>query len=69
METKVLPIVGMSCGHCQKAVAEALQALAGVTAVTVDLEKATATVSYDAKSVSETNLKEAIAEAGYEIGN
>lgn len=37
-------ILGMSCGHCQRAVTAALAPLAGVISVAVDLVSGTATV-------------------------
>lgn len=67
METKVLKIEGMSCGHCKKAVTDALQELAGVDSVVVDLDGGKATVSYDPGKTSESAMKEAVEEAGYEV--
>lgn len=67
METKVLKIEGMSCAHCQKAVAEALQSLEGVSNVEVSLERGEAKLSYDPAKVSDQAIKAAIEEAGYEV--
>lgn len=67
METKVLKIEGMSCSHCKSAVTEALQELAGVSRVEVDLDGGQATVSYDPAQVTEAALKEAVEEAGYTV--
>lgn len=64
--TKELKIKGMSCQHCVKHVTNALQEVAGVTAVKVDLNQANATVETDG-SVGEQVLKDAVAEAGYEV--
>ena len=64
--TKELKIKGMSCQHCVKHVTNALQEVAGVTAVKVDLNQANAMVETDG-SVSEQVLKDAVAEAGYEV--
>ena len=63
---KELKIKGMSCQHCVKHVTNALQEVAGVTAVKVDLDQANATVETDG-SVGEQVLKDAVAEAGYEV--
>ena len=63
---KELKIKGMSCQHCVKHVTNALQEVAGVTAVKVDLAQANATVETDG-SVGEQVLKDAVAEAGYEV--
>lgn len=64
--TKELKIKGMSCQHCVKHVTNALQEVAGVTAVKVDLNQANAMVETDG-SVGEQVLKDAVAEAGYEV--
>ncbi|CQR71822.1 Copper chaperone CopZ [Sporomusa ovata DSM 2662] len=40
-----LKIEGMSCGHCKMSVEKALQAIAGVVSVSVDLEKKEAIVT------------------------
>lgn len=62
---KILTINGMSCGHCQTSVEKALNALPGVTAK-VDLKKKSATVNL-AGEVADEVLKNAVAEAGYEV--
>ncbi|SDW12260.1 CopZ family metallochaperone [Thiocapsa roseopersicina] len=36
--TQTLSITGMSCGHCVRAVTSALETVAGVESVAVDLE-------------------------------
>ena len=63
--TKTMVIEGMMCAHCQAHVEKALNALDGVSA-TVNLEAKTATVSLDAP-VSDDVLKNAVAQAGYEV--
>lgn len=65
MMTTTLKIKGMSCGHCQKAVAEALEALQGVTKVEVDLDAGQAVVTHEGGSIDA--MKEAVDEAGYEV--
>ncbi len=67
METKVLKIEGMSCHHCQKAVTDALQAVAGVESVEVDLRGGKATVRFDPAVASEEAMKAAVEEAGYAV--
>lgn len=62
---KILTINGMSCGHCQTSVEKALNALPGVAAK-VDLKKKSATVNL-AGEVADEVLKNAVAEAGYEV--
>jgi copper chaperone CopZ len=62
----LLNIEGMSCQNCARHVKEALEGVAGVSAAKVDLKKATASVDH-ADSVSLDALKEAVADAGYEV--
>lgn len=62
---RTIKVSGMSCQHCQKAVAEALEEL-GLGGVSVDLEGGTASFEEDA-AVSDAALKEAIEDAGYEV--
>lgn len=63
---KTIRIEGMSCGHCTARVTKALEALAGITAVAVDLEAGTAVIEAD-DSVTDEILKEAIDDAGYDV--
>lgn len=63
--TKVLKVEGMMCGHCTGRVQKALEAVEGVTAVTMSLEEKTATVELGAE-VSDEALTAAVAQAGYE---
>lgn len=63
---KLLNIEGMSCAHCVKHVEEALKEIAAVTNVTVDLVGKNAIVELN-NEVADSDLKEAIAEAGYDV--
>lgn len=57
-----LTITGMTCGHCQKAVTEALESVEGVTKVDVNLESGMAKV----EGSSDTSaLISAVEEEGY----
>lgn len=60
--TRELKIEGMTCAHCSAAVARALQSVAGVKEVQVDLAGGIATVAGDAAVES---LVAAVAEEGY----
>lgn len=62
---KTLHVEGMMCGKCQAHVEKALAGVAGVTAVTVDLEAKQANVTCE-NGVSDETLCAAVAEAGYE---
>ncbi len=64
--TKVMTIEGMMCGHCTGRVQKALEAVEGVSAVTMSLEEKTATVELGAE-VSDETLTAAVTEAGYEV--
>ena len=67
METMVLKVSGMSCGGCVKSVTGVLEALPGVGKAEVSLEKAEATVSYDAARVDREQMVQAIDDAGFEV--
>ena len=63
---KTLKIEGMMCQHCQKHVHDALAAMDGVTAVTVDLEGKKADVTAS-KDIPTEAFAKVIADAGYEL--
>jgi Copper chaperone len=62
---KIMEINGMSCGHCQARVENALNALEGVNAK-VELKKNRAVINLS-KEVTDQELKEAVMEVGYEV--
>lgn len=64
---KKFNVEGMSCGHCEKAVKNAINELNGILDVGVSLEERTVTVKYDEILVTEGDLAGAIEEAGYEV--
>ncbi|APE95071.1 heavy-metal-associated domain-containing protein [Halodesulfurarchaeum formicicum] len=57
-----ITVEGMTCGHCEATVEEALQAVSGVTEATADREAEEATVTGDADAAS---LVQAVEDAGY----
>lgn len=58
-------VEGMSCGHCEKAVREAVEAVPGVEAVTrVDAASGTLAVSGEPAAGA---VAEAVREAGYDV--
>ena len=61
----ILTVDGMSCGHCEKAVKEAVGELEGVTNVLVDL--ASKKVEIEGSDLKEDLIKETIEDAGYEV--
>jgi len=62
---KVMELKGLSCGHCQKRVETALNALDGVSAE-VNLAKQQAIIKLN-KAVDDQTLRSAVEEAGYEV--
>lgn len=63
---KTISIKGMSCGHCQRRVQNALSELQGVESVTVDLATGKAFAILD-QSVGDEHIRRAVEEAGYEV--
>ena len=63
-QTVTYQVPGMSCGHCEAAVKQALGRAAGVDAVKVDLSSKLVTVS--GRQLTDEQLRAAIEEAGYE---
>lgn len=64
MATQVYSVRGMTCGGCAKHVEKALRTVAGVTAVTMDVAKGTATVE---GAASFDTMAATVADAGYEM--
>ena len=67
LEKVQLTVEGMTCGHCRKAVEEAVEALPGVADAIVDLEKKTLDVSYEKDQVTLEQIHAAIKDAGYQV--
>ncbi len=64
-DTVTYSVPGMSCAHCEAAVTEELSAVPGVDAVAVDLD--TKLVRVTGAGLEDGALREAIAQAGYEV--
>jgi copper chaperone len=60
-----LTIEGMSCGHCVRAVGQALKSLPGLRIELVDI--GSAVVEFDPETVKAEQLRETISEEGYKI--
>ena len=67
MSETVLKVSGMSCGHCQKHVFDALMSLEGVEEVEVDLATGTVRVLHQPGNPGREAMAEAIAGAGYKV--
>ena len=67
METITLRVEGMSCGHCEIAVKDAVRSLPGIKKVKASRRKKEATVKYDPSQVTVEQIGKAIQEAGYDL--
>lgn len=65
--TLAYQVPGVSCGHCRTAITEEVGGVAGVAAVEVDLEARTVTVR--GEGLDDAAIRDAIAEAGYEVAS
>ncbi len=63
---KTITIEGMMCGHCTGRVEKALNALEGVTLISVSVEEKNAIVKHE-DNVSNDTLKTAIEDQGYDV--
>ena len=64
-ETFEYAVQGMTCSHCVLSVREEVSAVSGVTAVDVELASGHLTVT--GAEVDEQALRDAVADAGYEV--
>jgi len=67
VEKATIAIRGMKCASCVSVVEEALSSLPGVFDVSVNLATENATVLYDPDTVTFTDMKGAIRDAGYDV--
>ena len=65
MAKVALKIEGMSCGHCVKAIDQALKSLAGVQVEQVNV--GSAVVAYDPAAVQPAAIEAAVMEEGYRV--
>ncbi|MEX2284353.1 MAG: cation transporter [Gemmatimonadota bacterium] len=65
MATATLKVSGMSCQHCVRSVAGALQGVEGVERAEVDLAKGRAVVEYDSERTNPRALANVIMDEGY----
>ena len=64
-----LTIEGMSCGHCQKRVTDALTGVKGVKKADVNLESKSADVMFYESKTNLEQLKTAVEAAGYTVSD
>lgn len=67
MESTILKVNGMSCGHCEATVQGAVSKLSGIKKVKASSKKKLVTVKYDTEAVSLSEIKNAIKESGFEV--
>lgn len=65
MTKTVFTVTGMTCGHCVQAVTSEVSKVAGVSAVEVDLEAGSVTVTSESP-INHTAVIAAVEEAGYQ---
>jgi Cu+-exporting ATPase len=68
MAETILPIEGMTCGHCVATVQQALAGVPGVARAEVDLAKKQARVVFADGAVPREQLAAAVSQAGYRVG-
>ena len=64
-QSVTLSVPGMNCATCPITVKKSLEKVAGVSAVQVDFDKKTATVTYDPDKAQPEALTKATTNAGY----
>jgi copper chaperone len=67
MAQSTLTVSPMSCEACRAAVAGALEALAGVVTVSVDLDRRLVSVDHDEGLMPIDRLAAAVEDQGYEV--
>jgi copper chaperone len=65
MASASLKVSGMTCSHCVRAVARALERIEGVRTAAVDLEAGRAEVEYDEARTDPRVFLDAVSEEGY----
>jgi copper chaperone CopZ len=65
MENLTLTIGGMSCGHCVRAVDEALKSAEGVTVENVSV--GSATLQFDPAKMSAATIAKLVEDEGYKV--
>ena len=67
MEDVIIKVKGMMCGHCEKAVHDAVTGVNGVTKASVNLKKGEVKVSFDTSLTGIESINEAISASGYKV--
>jgi copper chaperone len=64
-ETVTYDVPGVHCAHCEAAIKSELEAVAGVQAVSVDLDRKLVAIA--GEGLDDAQLRAAIDEAGYHV--
>jgi copper ion binding protein len=67
MEKLTLKVEGMSCGHCEIAVQDAVRKLPGIKKIKASKRKKEAAVEYDASAVTAEQIAKVINDTGYQV--
>jgi len=67
MEKIKIKIEGMTCGHCENAVQDAVRKLPGVKNIKANKDKKEAAVEYDSSLVTQEQIISVIKETGYNV--
>ena len=67
MTTKTLSVPDISCEHCERAIKGALEPIAGVSLVQVDIPAKKVTVEYDESKVGIEKIKQAVEDEEYPV--
>ncbi|QPJ63379.1 MAG: heavy-metal-associated domain-containing protein [Candidatus Nitronauta litoralis] len=67
MAQEILKVEGMTCGHCAETVTKAVQGLAGIQSVNVDLDKKEVAVEFDETATPLEKVSSAITGVGFEV--
>lgn len=67
METKTIPVKGMTCMGCVASVQRVLNGIDGIAKAEVSLEQAQAAITFDPAKADLQAIKTAIMDAGYDV--
>ncbi len=67
MKQIIFQVSGMTCGHCVKAVENAVNGLEGIEQIDVQLNNGTVKVTFDPARANEMTIKNAIEDQGYDV--
>lgn len=62
-----IKVMGMTCGGCERSLAESLTGLDGVRQARADRTAEHVTVEYDPAQIDEPRLRTQIVQAGYQV--